>query len=230
MKASAIVLAAGEGKRLGMPIPKAFAGLGDKPLVVHSLEKFFRQPFVREIVLTVPRGYVDRIDDELGPYLQRVKVLKVVEGGARRQDSVENALRAVDPESDVIIIHDSARPLVTDATIRKVAETAARRGACICAGPAVDTVKIAPDGRTVRRTIDRDEVWLAHTPQAFRRRLLERAIANAKKKKIKVTDDSSLVEALGEKVWIVPSEGPNLKITSKDDLIVGEMLLKRSRS
>lgn len=223
------MLAAGEGKRLGMPIPKAFAGLGDKPLVVHSLEKFFRQPFVREVVLTVPRGYVERIDDELGPYLESVKVLKVVEGGTRRQDSVDNALKAVDPESGVIIIHDSARPLVTDATIRKVAETAAKKGACICAGPAVDTIKLAPDGKTVRKTIDRDEVWLAHTPQAFQRRLLDKAIANAKKKKLKVTDDSSLVEALGEKVWIVPSEGPNMKITSKDDLMVGEMLLKLTR-
>src|SRR2546426_1454865 len=164
-----IVAAAGEGRRLGSKLPKALVPVAGRPLFLYSIRIFSSCPFVREIVLVLPGEWIDRIRKAHGRELLRRHVIALVAGGARRQDSVLRGLRAT--TAPIILVHDAARPLVSREAVRDVAAAAARHGAAVLAAPAVDTVKIAdPRGRVVE-TPDRSRVWLAQTPQGFRRKV-----------------------------------------------------------
>lgn len=218
-----IVAAAGEGRRLGSRLPKALVLLAGRPLFLHSLRTFARLPFVREVVLVLPAEWVDRVRERHGRALRECRVSGVVAGGARRQDSVEAGLRRL--STDLVLVHDAARPLVTGRAIRAVARAAARHGAAVLASPAVDTVKIVGAGGWVGETPERSRVWHAQTPQGFRRKVLLNAYrVNGR---ARATDDAQLVERAGGRVAIVPSPDPNFKVTTREDLARAEKELDR---
>jgi 2-C-methyl-D-erythritol 4-phosphate cytidylyltransferase len=221
MRVGAILLAAGQGRRLGGATPKALVALRGKPLFMHSIRSFNQAGPVYEIVLTVPRGTERRFLRALGRMPARV-----VPGGRRRQDSVARGLRALPAECDLIIVHDTARPLIQPTTIRKVVSRAARYGACIVAAPATDTIKRVRSDRIVE-TLDREILRRAQTPQAFHASILRKAYDRARRRGWKATDCASLVERIGRPVRIIEPTGPNLKVTTKEDLAVAERLLKK---
>jgi 2-C-methyl-D-erythritol 4-phosphate cytidylyltransferase len=209
-----VIAAAGEGRRLGSKLPKALVPLAGAPLFLHSVRTFARLAFVHEIALVIPAAWLDRIRREYAGTLDRLKVTALVPGGARRQDSVRAGLEAT--RSPVVLVHDAARPLVTAEAVRHVAQAAARHGAAVLAAPAVDTVKIVDGRRRVVQTPDRSRVWLAQTPQGFRRGVLETAYRRNGRRN--ATDDVQLVERTGGRVVVVPGNPSNFKVTTPEDL------------
>lgn len=197
--------------------PKAFLMLGGKPLFRHSLDSFRRVRLVREIVLTVPPGYEKRV---------RVPGVRVVAGGRTRQDSVARGLQVLSTECDVVVVHDTARPLVTESTILRILRAAKRHGAALTAAPTVDTIKLARHGRVVR-TLDRSTLWNAQTPQAFRAPLMRRAFSAARAGGARATDCSGLLERIGVRPLLIPPDAPNPKVTLPEDLTLAALLLRR---
>jgi 2-C-methyl-D-erythritol 4-phosphate cytidylyltransferase len=237
MKISAILLAAGKGERLGAGVPKGFLMLAGKPLFMHSLEKFF--DLADEIALTVPKGYgkqatvtimrrfsnlkhLDPGKDDEATLEQHDKRVRIVLGGKERQDSVERGLRATG-RGDLVVVHDTARALVSVNTIKEVMAAAP----AIVAIPAYDTLKQVGKKGAIEATLDRSRIWHAQTPQAFPMDLFKRAFERAKNRGTRGTDCASLVEKLGKNVAVVKPDGPNLKITTSDDLAVAELILSR---
>jgi 2-C-methyl-D-erythritol 4-phosphate cytidylyltransferase len=218
-----IIAAAGEGRRLGSKLPKALVPVAGLPLFLHSVRTFSSLSFVREIVLVLPGEWIERVRARHGPVLARSRVTAMVAGGARRQDSVLEGLEAT--TSPVVLVHDAARPLVSRDAVREVALAAATHGAAVLAAPAVDTVKIVDDRGRVVETPDRSRVWLAQTPQGFRRRVILEAYRRNGGRD--ATDDVQLVERAGGKVVIVPSHNANFKITSREDLDRAKKVLDR---
>lgn len=215
MHVAAIIAAGGMGTRVGGGQPKQFLDLGDGTMMVSRvLETVMNCPLVDEVVVALPAGDWRTADVDPGS-----KRLVWVTGGSRRQDSVANALAHVSDETDVIVIHDAARPFVTNALIERTIRAAAEHGAAIAAIPATDTVKQARrqgDGvRTVEDTLPRETIFLAQTPQAFRRDVL--ALAMAASGDTTVTDEAMLVERAGFPVRLVDGEFENAKVTTAED-------------
>jgi 2-C-methyl-D-erythritol 4-phosphate cytidylyltransferase len=222
----AIVVAAGRGTRMGTAAAKAFLSLGGVPLLVHSLRTLTALDGLEALVLVVAaaqRQGASRIIEEHGPW--RVPI-RLTEGGTERQDSVAAGLRLVEPATDLVLIHDAARPFVLLAHVEACVKTAAAHGAAILAVPARDTVKLVGGDSTITETIDRRRVWLAQTPQVFNAHLLQRAYAQARRDGYIATDDAALVERLGHPVRVVPGDVHNLKITTPDDLRWAEWYLQ----
>jgi 2-C-methyl-D-erythritol 4-phosphate cytidylyltransferase/2-C-methyl-D-erythritol 2,4-cyclodiphosphate synthase len=213
MRVAAIILAAGKGERAGAGQPKQFVDLGSgRTMLDMSVAAF--APQVHEIVVAVPAGYRERVA------ARHPSGVQVVEGGARRQDSMTRAFAQVSPEAEVVLVHDAARPYVSGHLIAATIEAAATHGAAIVALPVRDTVKrtVLADGRrTVRETLRRDEIYLAQTPQGFRRDVLAHAIAAADY--LDVTDEAMLMERAGVPVHIVTGDPQNLKITTAEELM-----------
>ncbi len=215
---AAIVVAAGEGRRFGSP--KQFALLGGRRVLDWSLAAFEGHPRVAEIVLVLP-------DEALGPRFSSAfpKIKAVVRGGARRQDSVRAGFSMLDRHrTDIVLVHDGARPLVSEALIRRIIREAAAHGAAVPALPVEDTIKEGADGRVVR-TVDRAGLFRAQTPQGFAFDVLEEAFRRAAQDGFAGTDDASLVERLGRTVALVAGEPRNIKITTLEDLKWAEEFL-----
>ena len=209
------MVAAGQGLRVGGTVPKQLVDLGGASMLRRSLEVFDRHPQVSHIVVVLPEIHVAGGADLIGR-LQRPCV--IVAGGARRQDSVANGFDALTGDVDVVLIHDAARPFASPALIDRVIEGAAGSGAVIPAIPVRDTVKrVDRSSRLITATIPRDEVWLAQTPQGFRRDVLRDAIARGAAG-AEATDEAMLAEQAGHPVTIVDGEIENMKITTPQDL------------
>jgi 2-C-methyl-D-erythritol 4-phosphate cytidylyltransferase len=220
-----VVPAGGTGKRMGAGTPKQFLMLGGVPMMLHSLRVLDRAPSVAEVVLVVPKDERDRALTEVVERYGLKKVLKVVPGGATRQESVHHGLNEVDEDVEIVVVHDAVRPFVTEDLIERSIEAARSRGGAIAAVPMKDTPKQAgPDG-LIQRTLDRSGLWLAQTPQAFRRALVMEAYRKAEIEHIRATDDAALVERLGHKVSIVEGSWENIKITTQGDMILAEAIL-----
>ena len=221
-----IVVAAGEGRRLGAAEPKALVPLAGRPLLLHSLERLSGLPGLLEQVVVVPPGWRARVEERFAAEFARWKVSRVVEGGVRRQDSAAAGFAALSPGVEVVLIHDAARPLVRAAAAARVAAAAARGGAALLAVPLSDTLKReGPEGR-VGETLDRRGLWRAQTPQGFRREVYAAAMRRAMKEGGDATDDASLVERAGGAVTLVEGDPSNLKITTAADLRAAEALLR----
>lgn len=223
--ASVVIPAAGEGARLPGSVRKPYRSLGGRPVLIRTLEAFQGLGFVREIVLVLHPGDLERVKRRWRKALAALKVSSIVPGGSTRAESVALGVLASSPASRLVLVHDAARPLVTAGEVRAVARVAARRGAAILALPCADTVKrVARDG-IILNTLDRKELWLAQTPQAFRRPLLIRAC----RARLKVgpvgapTDDAGLLEGV-HPVYVVPGTGGNLKISTPADLARARIL------
>jgi len=220
---SAIILAAGLGKRMGGNTMKQYLQVGCRPVIVQTLLVFEKSLIVDEVILVSPESELAssmRFVKEAGLH----KVVKILAGGKERQDSVRNGLHAVSKKSGIVIIHDGVRPFVTEKIISDVVAAAEASGAALAAVPVKDTVKEAA-GKVVNRTIPRDKLWLAQTPQAFRYEVIKAAFENADINGLRGTDDASLVEAAGNKVSIVMGSYSNIKITTPEDLRYAKMLI-----
>ena len=219
---SAIIAAGGQGTRFNSDRPKQFLELLGKPVIIHTLERFERCDAIDEIVLVLP-------DDEINafvPIAERSglkKLKRIVVGGVTRAESVRSGLDAVDASSEIVAVHDGARPLVTSAEIAAVVETAASTGAACLVTAVTDTVKTVEDG-VVTGTVDRLTLRRALTPQAFKYDILRRAFDGAELGE-NVTDECFLVEKLGVAISAVEGDPRNIKITRPDDIVVGEAYL-----
>jgi 2-C-methyl-D-erythritol 4-phosphate cytidylyltransferase/2-C-methyl-D-erythritol 2,4-cyclodiphosphate synthase len=218
---SAIIAAGGRGARFGAGQPKQLLALAGRPILQRSVEAFTRCAAIHEVVVAVPPALIA----EPPPYLVNGGLpVRLVEGGERRQDSVARAFAAVNSRADVIVIHDAARPLVSDDVIRRTIDAAVRHGAAIAAVPARDTVKRADAHRMIAGTLPRQEIFLAQTPQAFRTEVLRAALAQATPE-ADATDEAMLAEQAGHRVRLVDGDPRNLKITTPDDFAMAESLL-----
>lgn len=225
-KALAILVAAGRGERMGATRPKAFLSLGGEPLLLKSARPFEAAASVVSLVAVVPAADVAAASSLLAP-LQ--KLVAVVAGGERRQDSVLAGLRQVPSGFDgVVLVHDAARPFVDEALIEAVVAAAARTGAALPVLPLVDTIKRFREGHVVE-TLDRGELGAAQTPQGFRIDLLERAYEQAIRDRVTLTDEALAVERIGAAVAVVPGSAKNRKITTPEDLAWAEHLLAGPR-
>ena len=226
MKVGAIIPAAGRGKRIGASVPKQFLEIQGRPLLHHTLMVFASCKLIDYVVLVMPRADVDEMGED---WLNKYEIVrKVVVGGEQRQDSVYNGFSSLEEGTDIVVVHDGVRPFTTPQMIIATVEAAQQHGAAITAIPVSDTVKQAADG-FVKQTVSRDGLWRVQTPQAFQCGLLQQAFKKAKKDSYYGTDEGSLVEYLGERVKIVPGSELNIKITRKEDLVLGESLFSRIR-
>ncbi len=224
MKASAIIVAAGSGVRLGLATPKAFVRINCASLLLRVLQTIGMIEAIGEVVVMVPAGKQKSARAEADAAGLQMPI-KIAEGGAERQDSVRLALMLTSAEADLIVVHDAARPFATPAMFSTCIGAAAQTGAALVAVPVVDTLKQVENG-TVVATVPRDGLWYAQTPQAFRRELLVWAHESATRERITVTDDASLFEYLGLPVQVVQGSPLNLKITTQDDLTIGEAIAR----
>lgn len=227
---AAVVPAGGSGTRMGNESPKQFLQLGDVPLLIHALRVLQAGKTISEIVVVVPQDAVTYCQKELLPQFALSKVSTVTGGGARRQDSVWNGLQAVDERTKIVVVHDAVRPFVTGAMVEQVVKSAGTHGAAIVAIPLHDTVKrVAGDGM-IETTLDRQRLWSAQTPQAFKIELLREAHQSSRQIGVEATDDAFLVERIGHRVAIVNGSPDNIKVTRPEDLIMGEAILAAQRS
>ena len=222
----ALIPAAGMGKRMGAAINKQYLLLNNKPIVAHTIAVFENAPFVDDIYLIVPEAEIPYCREHVVERYGFGKVRKIVAGGAERQNSVLNGLRAVnEPGSDdVVLIHDGARPFIPLPVLEQTAAMAVVRDGVLVAVPAKDTVKIVRDG-VIKGTPARESIWLAQTPQAFRYGTIRAAHEAAEAEGFAGTDDAMLVERLKKEVHIVMGDYRNIKITTPEDLVVAEAFL-----
>jgi 2-C-methyl-D-erythritol 4-phosphate cytidylyltransferase / 2-C-methyl-D-erythritol 2,4-cyclodiphosphate synthase len=213
---SAIIAAGGRGSRFGGSQPKQLQMLAGVPILQRTVDAFLQGYAFDEIVVALP----SELAADPPSYLDSVIV---VEGGERRQDSVANAFRAVAPSSEIIVIHDAARPLVSSELIERTIDAASKHGAAIAALQARDTVKRTDGSRVIRGTIPREQIFLAQTPQAFRAGVLREALALVSSAS-DATDEAMLAERAGHSVYLVDGDPRNLKITTPEDLEIAARL------
>lgn len=218
MHVSALIAAGGRGLRFGAAQPKQFLALGGRSILERAVDVFRASDAIDDVVVALPP---ELADDPPPSLLAQGKPVEIVAGGARRQDSVAHAFARVSGRADIVVIHDAARPFVTDDTIRRTIAAAAETGAAIAALVARDTVKRAGANGIVSATLPREEIYLAQTPQAFRTSVLKEALALG----IDATDEAMLAEQAGHAVQIVEGDPRNLKITTPADLAMAERLL-----
>ncbi len=222
-KIGAIIVAAGSGLRFGEK--KQFKLLGEKSLYLYSLQQFIDCGLIDEIVLVVPREMHGSISVEVATLEHKIKVAK---GGKLRQDSVSAGIDELSPECQIVCIHDAARPFVSSGLIRKVIDSCITNDGAVAAMPASDTVKeINTNSNRIKRTIPRESIWLAQTPQAFNRNKLKKALLYAKDNKVIVTDEAALMEKLNYNIVVVEGNSDNFKITTQDDWKIAELMLEK---
>lgn len=223
---SAVVVAAGSGVRLGAGTPKQFLLLGGRPVLAWALEAFQRCDAVDEIILVTKPEYVDFCRNELAPRHGLTKVSDVTPGGQERQDSVAAGLSRCSPETDVVLVHDGARPFARREDIERVIEGAAAHGCCTLGAPMKDTVKVCGPEGNILHTLERGSLWSVQTPQGFRRAVLAEALEAARESGFQATDDVQLVERLGHAAVAVPGSGFNIKITTPEDMVFAGAILR----
>jgi 2-C-methyl-D-erythritol 4-phosphate cytidylyltransferase len=229
-KVGVIVPAAGKGTRLGGVESKQFLDLRGKPILVHVLQRFQHCPEIDKIVVAVEPVYREKLIQLIDEY-RLTKLFRIVDGGTERQDSVKNCLRVLtDAAADIVMVHDAVRPFVTQNTIRSVLKAVQITGAAITGVRVKDTIKIADSNKVIRKTPEREQIWIAQTPQAFTCDLLIRAFEEASKVNFIGTDDASLVERLDVGVMIVEGDYNNIKITTPEDMQIAEFIADRQMS
>ena len=241
MHVTAIIAAGGSGQRLGASQPKQLLAVGGRSILERSVAAFSSHPSVDAIVVALSQGLLEDPPEYLRPAAsgRQGKPLLMVPGGKRRQDSVANAFRAAGEATDLIVIHDAARPFASADLIARTIAAAAQSGAAVAAVQSRDTVKLArlpaleghslpsgsiTDSRLVAETLPRERIYLAQTPQAFQREVLRRALAIGADGGLDATDEAALVELAGLPVSLVDGEASNIKITTPEDLVTAEAI------
>ena len=221
---SVIFPAAGAGRRMKADRNKVLLELSGVPILLRTLRRFSAVPAVAELIVVVAKDEIAFVEGMLEK-AQGLKPWRVVQGGAERQYSIANGMAHLAANADVVLVHDAARPLVSLAAIEAVIAAAREKGAAIAAVRAKNTIKVVGEDGRVEATPSRASLWEVQTPQGFRREILERAYEKAAQDGFLGTDDASLVERIGEAVFVVESDYGNLKITTPEDLWMAEALL-----
>ena len=226
MIVSAIIPVAGQGRRFGGKTPKQFLKIGSKSIIEITLQKFVSLDEINHGVIVVPENEIDLSENIFRNISGFDKKFKIIGGGKERQDSVYNGLENIPPDTDIVVVHDGVRPLVSSQLISKSIKSAVETGACIAALPVKDTIKRVENG-IVKETIPRDQLWLVQTPQTFKYSILKEAHEKARKIDYYSTDESSLVEWNQHPVYVIPGEFSNIKITTMADLELSRLLYQK---
>ena len=228
MKVQVIIPAAGKGLRLKTATAKPLVLLKDKPIVVYSLEAFQKSSLIDSIILAVDKKYLFHYIEVIRRY-KLTKVKKVVIGGETRRESVSHGLHALDSNTELVVIHDAARPFVTKELIQRAISIAKKEKAAVVAVPVKSTIK-AVDASTlkVQKTLNRNTLWEIQTPQVFKKEIILKAHEKIKDKN--PSDDALLVEKFGIKVKVVMGDYKNIKITTSDDLVFARAILDSRRN
>jgi 2-C-methyl-D-erythritol 4-phosphate cytidylyltransferase len=233
-KVTAILPAAGMGTRMGGETPKQFLELDGAPILVHTLRRLASCDAITEIILATRADEVQRLEERCRREKFR-QPIRVIKGGATRQESVAAALAHINDDTELVVVHDAVRPFVTREQISRVIEEARKRGAAILGIPAMDTVKevkrssLPQDVALITGTIPRERVVLAQTPQVFRTRLLKEAFAKAIADGVNASDEAGLVERMGHDVHAVHGTERNIKITKPSDMELARFYLDLER-
>lgn len=222
---AAVIVAAGKGARMQAPLRKQYLSLAGLPILARTLLVFEGCDLVDDIYLVIPKVDLDFCREKIISRVTLTRKLHLVFGGARRQDSVYNGLQKIDPDCSIVVIHDGVRPFVNIEQVVATIKGAREFGACILGVPAHDTLKQVDAHENIVHTLQRDNIWLAQTPQTFRCDLIKKAHEKAKSDGYLGTDDASLVERLGESVKIILGSRGNIKITHEEDLKMAQCLL-----
>ncbi len=233
MYLSAIVVAAGSGSRLKSITPKPLIKISSLPVIVYSLACLGKHPLVKEIIVVVNPKNIQGVKKAVKQY-KIPKVSQIIFGGLERKDSVYNGIRAASPQADFILIHDGGRPFISRQIVNRAVQEAQNSGAAVVGVPVKATIKLA-DGRwlmadrkkVIKKTLNRENLWEAQTPQVFRKALIEEGFKRFGH--LNVTDDAMLVEKLGKKASIVWGDYRNIKITTPEDLIIAKALAKNAK-
>lgn len=220
MNLAAIIVAGGSGKRFGSKEPKQFLLLNKKKMFVWSILAFKKIKECKQIILVVPEYKIT----EMQKY-KKLYNIDIVCGGKERYNSVQNGLKAVKNNTDIVAVHDGARPLITEKIIKDVFVAAVKYGGAIAACTARDTIKFSNNGKYISKSIDRNNIWQAQTPQMFKTEILKKVYSGKIPKNI--TDDSQLVERLGKKIMLVDGGYENFKVTQPVDFKLAEYILKK---
>ncbi|GJM92250.1 hypothetical protein PR202_ga08695 [Eleusine coracana subsp. coracana] len=219
---SVILLSGGQGKRMGASMPKQYLPLLGLPIALHSLKTFCQLMEVKEVVVVCDPDYKDIFEGSI----DNLHIpLKFACPGKERQDSVFNGLQEIDASSELVCVHDSARPLVSSKDVKKVLEDAAVHGAAVLGVPVKATIKEANSDSFVIKTLDRKTLWEMQTPQVMKPNLLRDGFELVNRDGLEVTDDVSIVEYLKHPVFITEGSYTNIKVTTPDDLLLAERLM-----
>ena len=226
-KVFAIIPAAGSGTRIGGEIKKQFLPLKGKPIIVHTLQQFEYCSDIDEVAMAIPESAMSDMEVIVARYRLH-KVSKMMMGGKKRQDSVNNVLNHLTlKDSDIVLVHDGVRPFIETKRIAHLLKVCKEYDAAVLAVQPKDTIRRSTGGGFFDQMLDRTALWLVQTPQAFRAKLLVKAFEKARKDKFYSTDEAALVERLGVKVRIVEGNYDNIKITTPEDLELGALILDR---
>ncbi len=227
MKTAAIIPAGGKGKRMGARTPKQYLTVQGEPILARTLRVFQLSSSIDQIILVVPEPDVTDVRTNIVEYYGLSKVKVIIPGGKERQDSVKNGLRYVDEKVEIVVVHDAVRPLVTAFLIEQVIEKAREFGAVASGVQITDTIKRVEKSGKIAKTVARDLLWLTQTPQAFQREVIIEAYRRAYEDRFYGTDDASLVERIGVPVWMVAGNRNNIKVTTREDVILCEAIFGR---
>ena len=230
INATAIVLAAGEGRRLGGDTPKTYLPIAGRPLVLRTLDRMFSASSVEAVVLVVAaeqKALCESLLQSDAALQDRRWLLQT--GGATRQESARRGLARVGSDAAIVIIHDAARPFVSAGLIDRCVETATEKQAVVAGLPVRDTIKAVSTERWILSTPERSMLWEIQTPQVFKRELIVAAHARAVREGAQVTDDAMVVERIGTPVYVLEGERTNFKITVPEDVWLAETLIREGR-
>lgn len=222
---TAIILAAGKGKRMNAGMNKQHIEIMDKPVMIHTIEVFEKCSMIDNIILVVANEERELCNRMIQLYAFQ-KVNKVIAGGVERQDSVFCGLEELDESCDIVLIHDGARMLVTESIIIKCINNAMKYGAATAGVPVKDTIKIVENENIVKSTPKRENIWITQTPQGFKKHIIIDAYEYAVINDIKATDDATLVEKTGKKVKMFNADYENIKVTTPIDIILVRTILE----
>lgn len=230
MRATAIVLAAGEGLRVGGETAKSYLPIGGRPLVLRTLDRMFSAASVENVILVVAAGQEERVESMLrADAALKNCPWRVRSGGATRQQSARRGLEQVGSDADIVVIHDGARPFVSPALIDRCVDAAVEKSAVVVGLPVRDTIKAVSREHWVQATHERSALWEIQTPQVFRRELIVAAHEKAERDGARVTDDAMVVERTGAPVYVLEGERSNFKITVPEDFWLAEMMVREGR-
>jgi 2-C-methyl-D-erythritol 4-phosphate cytidylyltransferase len=221
---TAIILAGGKGKRMGCKISKQYIELKEKPILYYTLTKFINCKDIDKILLVLPKDEIDYCTKNI-LLKYSLKVDKIVEGGKERQDSVYNALKEI-KDSDIVLIHDGARPFVSNRIIEEGIKFAELYGAAAPGVTPKDTIKIKDDFSFSKETPNRNTLVSIQTPQVFKLEIIKECHEKVKNDKIVVTDDTMVIEMYNNKVYLYDGDYTNIKVTTPEDLILAEKLVE----